>query len=86
MQCGGEFDDLVRTLLLVHALFQDLDSEVAKYLKAQGGQLVQGTNEIYMSMENSTLKAFRRALPISGQKMVWNVHAHKMIGSLKQTP
>lgn len=39
--------------------------------------------EMYVEMHRSTFKGMRRFLPISGQPMTWNVHAHGIAQELK---
>jgi capping protein alpha len=40
--------------------------------------------ELFEGMGSSTLKELRRALPISGSKMNWNLAQHRTVGSLGQ--
>ncbi len=62
----------------------DLAKSIVTSIAAWEAQYETALQELFESMGSTTLKELRRALPISGSKMNWNLTQHRTVGSLGQ--
>ena len=56
----------------------ELGEAIAKHIEITENQIQSGLNEMYSSMNDLTLRALRRILPVTRSKMEWNRQAHVM--------
>jgi len=62
----------------------ELAEAIVTSIAAWEAQYETALQELFESMGSTTLKELRRALPISGSKMNWNLTQHRTVGSLGQ--
>lgn len=62
----------------------DLADRVITFIHAQEGALQSGLEEMYTTMNNETLRAMRRIMPITRTKMEWNVNAVRMVKQVRK--
>ena len=62
----------------------DLAKSIVTSIAAWEAQYETALQELFETMGSTTLKDLRRALPISGSKMNWNLTQHRTVGSLGQ--
>lgn len=62
----------------------DLAEKVVNYILSQESVMQSGLEEMYTTMNNETLRAMRRIMPITRTKMEWNVNAVRMVKQVRK--
>lgn len=57
---------------------------LAKTINEMETDFQNNLEEMYVNMHRNTFKAMRRFLPIHGNKMTWNVHAHSLANEVNK--
>lgn len=62
----------------------DLADKVIQFITSHEQVLQSGMEEMYTTMNNETLRAMRRTMPITRTKMEWNVNAVRMVKQVRK--
>jgi len=56
---------------------------IMEKIRESEDQVLSGLDALYESLPSQVFKTMRKALPVTNSKMDWNLHVHKMVGTLK---
>lgn len=76
--------ELKRTASVKVSSPEDTGAAIADAIDKVETDFQKTLEEFYIKMHDSTFKAMRRFLPVTGQKMLWKIHGHSLADEITQ--